>query len=158
MAGSESGTLRDEQFINLDRANVLYRLDLYMIERVIADLQKLEQRGYDDIAISINLFSSEFEQFNMAEAISRKFKESGLSPELLVIEITNDIRTLDSEKIKQQMEIFEQNGFSVWVDNFGEGYSSIGIMKQSFPINCIKFDASFMNDADQKQSKVVLKR
>lgn len=90
----KNGTLRDEQFIPiLDRANVLYRLDLYMIERVIADLQKLEQRGCDDIAISINLFGSEFEQFNMAEAISRKFKESGLSPELLVIEITNDIRT-----------------------------------------------------------------
>lgn len=155
----ESGTLRDEQFIPiLDRANVLYRLDLYMIERVIADLQKLKQRGCDDIAISINLFSSEFEQFNMAEAISRKFKESGLSPELLVIEITNDIRALDLEKIQQQMEIFEQNGFSVWVDNFGEGYSSIGIMKQSLPITCIKFGASFMNDADQKRSKVVLKK
>ncbi|GHV97932.1 hypothetical protein lacNasYZ03_00480 [Lactobacillus nasalidis] len=154
-----SGVLLDDQFIPiLDKAGVLYRLDLYMVDKVIADLKKMQQMGHLEIAISINLFSSEFDQCNMAEEISRRVKASGLSPEFLVIEISNDTRNLNSDKIREQISLFKQSGFSVWVDNFGEGYSSIGLIKDNAPFTCIKFDASFINDPDQRRSKIVLKK
>lgn len=155
----DSGMLLDEQFIpTLDRAGILYRLDLYMADKVIADLKKMQERGHLELAVSLNLFSSEFDQCNMAEEITRKVKESGLSPEFIVIEISNDTRNLNADKIREQIALFKQNGFSVWVDNFGEGYSSIGLIKDNAPVSCIKFDASFIKDPDQKRSKIVLKK
>lgn len=154
----DNGMLLDEQFIpTLDRAGILYRLDLYMADKVIADLKKMQDRGHLEIAVSLNLFSSEFDQCNMAEEITKKVKESGLPPEFLVIEISNDTRNLNVDKIREQIALFKQNGFSVWVDNFGEGYSSIGLIKDNAPISCIKFDASFIKDPDQKRSRIVLK-
>lgn len=155
----EGGLLLNEQFIpTLDKAGVLYRLDLYMADKVIADLKKMQEKGHLEVAISLNLFSSEFDQCNMAEEISRKVKESGLSPEFVVIEISNDTRNLNADKIREQIALFKQNGFSVWVDNFGEGYSSIGLIKDNAPISCIKFDASFIKDPDKKRSRTVLKK
>lgn len=155
----EGGLLLNEQFIStLDKAGVLYRLDLYMADKVIADLKKMQEKGHLEVAISLNLFSSEFDQCNMAEEISRKVKESGLSPEFVVIEISNDTRNLNADKIREQIALFKQNGFSVWVDNFGEGYSSIGLIKDNAPISCIKFDASFIKDPDKKRSRTVLKK
>lgn len=155
----DSGMLLDEQFIpTLDRAGILYRLDLYMADKVIADLKKMQERGHLELAVSLNLFSSEFDQCNMAEEITRKVKESGLSPEFIVIEISNDTRNLNADKIREQIALFKQNGFSVWVDNFGEGYSSIGLIKDNAPVSCIKFDASFIKDPDQKRSRIVLKK
>lgn len=155
----DNGMLLDEQFIpTLDRAGILYRLDLYMADKVIADLKKMQDRGHLEIAVSLNLFSSEFDQCNMAEEITKKVKESGLPPEFLVIEISNDTRNLNVDKIREQIALFKQNGFSVWVDNFGEGYSSIGLIKDNAPISCIKFDASFIKDPDQKRSRIVLKK
>lgn len=155
----DNGMLLDEHFIpTLDRAGILYRLDLYMADKVIADLKKMQDRGHLEIAVSLNLFSSEFDQCNMAEEITRKVKESGLSPEFIVIEISNDTRNLNVDKIREQIALFKQNGFSVWVDNFGEGYSSIGLIKDNAPISCIKFDASFIKDPDQKRSRIVLKK
>lgn len=155
----EGGLLLNEQFIStLDKAGVLYRLDLYMADKVIADLKKMQEKGHLEVAISLNLFSSEFDQCNMAEEISRKVKESGLSPKFVVIEISNDTRNLNADKIREQIALFKQNGFSVWVDNFGEGYSSIGLIKDNAPISCIKFDASFIKDPDKKRSRTVLKK
>lgn len=155
----EGGLLLNEQFIStLDKAGVLYRLDLYMADKVIADLKKMQEKGHLEVAISLNLFSSEFDQCNMAEEISRKVKESGLSPKFIVIEISNDTRNLNADKIREQIALFKQNGFSVWVDNFGEGYSSIGLIKDNAPISCIKFDASFIKDPDKKRSRTVLKK
>lgn len=155
----EGGLLLNEQFIpTLDKAGVLYRLDLYMADKVIADLKKMQEKGHLEVAISLNLFSSEFDQCNMAEEISRKVKESGLSPKFVVIEISNDTRNLNADKIREQIALFKQNGFSVWVDNFGEGYSSIGLIKDNAPISCIKFDASFIKDPDKKRSRTVLKK
>lgn len=155
----DNGMLLDEQFIpTLGRAGILYRLDLYMADKVIADLKKMQERGHLELAVSLNLFSSEFDQCNMAEEITRKVKESGLSPEFLVIEISNDTRNLNVDKIREQIALFKQNGFSVWVDNFGEGYSSIGLIKDNVPVSCIKFDASFIKDPDQKRSRIVLKK
>lgn len=155
----EGGLLLNEQFIpTLDKAGVLYRLDLYMADKVIADLKKMQEKGHLEVAISLNLFSSEFDQCNMAEEISRKVKESGLSPKFIVIEISNDTRNLNADKIREQIALFKQNGFSVWVDNFGEGYSSIGLIKDNAPISCIKFDASFIKDPDKKRSRTVLKK
>ncbi|MGM9905391.1 EAL domain-containing protein [Lactobacillus sp.] len=153
------GLLLNEQFIPiLDKAGVLYQLDLYMADKVIADLKKMQGKGYLEVAISLNLFSSEFDQCNMAEEISRKVKASGLSPEFIVIEISNDTRNLNADKIREQIYLFKEKGFSVWVDNFGEGYSSIGLIKDNSPVSCIKFDASFIKDPDQKRSKTVLKK
>ena len=155
----DNGMLLDEQFIpTLDRAGILYRLDLYMADKVIADLKKMQERGHLELAVSLNLFSSEFDQCNMAEEITRKVKESGLSPEFIVIEISNDTRNLNADKIREQIALFKQSGFSVWVDNFGEGYSSIGLIKDNAPVSCIKFDASFIKDPDQKRSRIVLKK
>lgn len=155
----EGGLLLNEQFIStLDKAGVLYRLDLYMADKVIADLKKMQEKGHLEVAISLNLFSSEFDQCNMAEEISRKVKESGLSPKFIVIEISNDTRNLNADKIREQIALFKQNGFSIWVDNFGEGYSSIGLIKDNAPISCIKFDASFIKDPDKKRSRTVLKK
>lgn len=155
----DNGMLLDEQFIpTLDRAGILYRLDLYMADKVIADLKKMQEKVHLEVAISLNLFSSEFDQCNMAEEITRKVKESGLSPEFVVIEISNDTRNLNADKIREQIALFKQNGFSVWVDNFGEGYSSIGLIKDNAPVSCIKFDASFIKDPDQKRSRIVLKK
>ncbi|WP_260269404.1 EAL domain-containing protein [Lactobacillus delbrueckii] len=95
--------LLDEQFIpTLDRAGILYRLDLYMADKVIADLKKMQERGHLELAVSLNLFSSEFDQCNMAEEITRKVKESGLSPEFIVIEISNDTRNLNADKIRNR--------------------------------------------------------
>ncbi|MBT8937567.1 EAL domain-containing protein [Lactobacillus delbrueckii] len=44
------------------------------------------------------------------------------------------------------------------MDNFGEGYSSIGLIKDNAPVSCIKFDASFIKSPDQKRSRIVLKK
>ena len=96
----DNGMLLDEQLIpTLDRAGILYLLDLYMADKVIADLKKMQERGHLELAVSLNLFSSEFDQCNMAEEITRKVKESGLSPEFIVIEISNDTRNLNADKI-----------------------------------------------------------
>lgn len=155
----DKGILMNEQFVPiLDRAGILYKMDLYMVDRVIADLKTMQAQGSENIAISVNLFSSEFEQYNMADEIVSRFEASGLDKELLVIEISNDIRNLNSEKVKDQIEIFYRHGFSVWVDSFGEGYSSISIMKDDLPISCVKFDASFITDDNFDRSKKVLKK
>ena len=153
----EKGFLSPADFIPyLESAGILYKLDLYVLEEVLAKLNRLKDMGLPIVPQSINLSRSDFDGCDMVEEIRRRVDDAGVNRKLITIEITESVIGSDFEYMKEQISRFRELGFPVWMDDFGSGYSSLDVL-QEIPFDLIKFDMSFMQRLDKgTKGKIIL--
>ena len=153
----ERGFLSPIDFIPiLEEANLIYKLDLYVVDRVLEKLDYIKENKLFLVPHSINLSRSDFDACDIVEEIRRRVDDAGFPRELLTIEITESIIGSDFEFMNAQVERFRSLGFPVWMDDFGSGYSSLDLL-QSIRVDLIKFDMSFVRKLDNgDNSKIIL--
>ena len=140
----------------LEKANLIYKLDLYMLEQVLEKMKRQRDAGGDMVPHSINLSRSDFDACDIVEEIRRRVDAAGVAHDRITMEITESVVGRDFGFMKGQIERFQKLGFPVWMDDFGTGYSSLDVL-QSIPFDLIKFDMSFMQKLDEGDSgKIIL--
>ena len=140
----------------LEEAGLIYKLDLYVLEQVLEQMQRQAAMGLHVVPHSINLSRSDFETCDIVEEIRKRVDASPISRSMITIEITESMIGSHFEFMKAQVERFRRLGFPVWMDDFGSGYSSIDVL-QSIPFDLIKFDMSFMRKLDEGDNgKIIL--
>jgi len=151
------GFLSPADFIPiLEETEQIYRLDLYVLETVLQKIKRLETEDIYVVPQSVNLSRSDFNACDIVEEICRRVDAAGVSRDKITIEITESTVGSDFNFMKAQIARFQALGFSVWMDDFGSGYSSLDVL-QSIPFDLIKFDMSFMKKLDEGDSgKVIL--
>ena len=152
-----NGFLSPADFIPiLEEEKLIYKLDLYMVERVIEKMKYLESQNIPVIPQSINLSRSDFESCDIVEEIRTRVDLAGIPRSKISIEITESTISSDFDFMVKQILRFKELGFPIWMDDFGSGYSSLNVLKE-IPFDLIKFDMSFMRQFDQKNNgKIIL--
>ena len=153
----ERGVLSPASFIPvLEDAGLIYKLDLYMVDRVLEFIKMQLDAGFNVIPHSINLSRSDFDACDIVEEIRKRVDASGIDRNKITIEITESVIGNDLVFMKEQVNRFRELGFPVWMDDFGSGYSSMDVL-QSIQFDLIKFDMSFMQKYDEGgNAKVIL--
>ena len=153
----ERGMLSPADFIPiLEESRLIYKVDLRMVDIIIEKIKKMKQAGLYVVPQSINLSRIDFEMCDVIEEICNRVDSAGIARELLTIEITESVIGTNFDYMKEQIERFQKLGFSVWMDDFGSGYSSLNLL-QELHFNLIKFDMRFMKQFDFKpESRIIL--
>ena len=151
------GFLSPADFIPiLEEAELIYKLDLYVVEEVLAKMKKTKEAGLHLVHQSINLSRSDFDACDIVEEICRRIDSAGISRKLFTIEITESIIGSDFDFMKAQIERFRSLGFPVWMDDFGSGYSSLDVL-QSLTVDLIKLDMRFMQQfSHDNKNRIIL--
>ena len=140
----------------LEEANLIYKVDLYILEQVLEKMKFMKANGFFEVSQSINISRSDFDVCDIVKEIYTRVDNAGISHNKINIEITESILGRDFEFMTAQIERFKKLGFSVWMDDFGSGYSSLNVL-QVIPFDLIKFDMSFMRQLDKgKNGKIIL--
>ena len=153
----EKGVLSPADFIPaLEDAGLIYKLDLYMIDRVVECILAQKAAGFTIVPHSVNLSRSDFVSCDIVEEVRKRMDAAGIDHALITIEITESTIGSDLEFMKEQVERFRALGFPVWMDDFGSGYSSMDVL-QSIRFDLIKFDMSFMRKLNEGEAgKIIL--
>ena len=152
----EEGLLSPGDFIPvLEDAGLIYKLDLYVLEQVLEKIKRLTAAGLYAVPHSINLSRADFDACDIVEEISTRVDASGVARDRITIEITESVIGSDFDFMKEQVERFQKNGFPVWMDDFGSGYSSLDVL-QSIKFDLIKFDMGFLRKLDEGGGKIIL--
>jgi diguanylate cyclase (GGDEF)-like protein/PAS domain S-box-containing protein len=97
------------------------------------------------LKISVNLSGRQFSQAELVEQVERILQETGLSPESLVLEVTESAVMENAEKAVARLSQLKSLGVALHLDDFGTGYSSLGYLHR-FQIDTLKVDRTFVGN------------
>ena len=153
----EKGFLSPGDFIPiLEKAGLITRLDLYVLDQILQKIQRQKKAGLYIVPQSLNLSRVDFDHCDIVDEICKRVDAAGIPRENLTIEITESMVGSDFDFMKDQVERFQRNGFQVWMDDFGSGYSSLDVL-QDIHFDLIKFDMRFMQRFEEgTESRIIL--
>ena len=151
------GLLMPSAFIPvLEEAMLIPKLDLCVVRQVLRDLKDNEKNGNQNVPVSINFSRADFDAYDLVQEICALVDDAQVDRKLINIEITESLVGSDFDYMKQQVQRFRAQGFQVWMDDFGSGYSSLDVL-QSIKFDLIKFDMGFMRRLDEgDDGKIIL--
>ena len=155
----EKGVIFPSDFIPLFESNgKICQLDLYMFTEVCKTLQRWQREGRHLLPISFNLSRQHyFQNPAFLESFVQVAKEYQIPRGLLDFELTESI-FFDNDKftaVKKSLDDMHHHGFLCSLDDFGVGFSSLGLLKE-FDIDTIKFDRQFFLDVSTQKSKTIV--
>ena len=132
-----------EQFISVVNASPISdRVALWVMQSACRQGRLWQQKGHD-IRISVNLSPSQFKSGDLAATVESVLRDTGFSPTLLELEVTENILLEDDERALQIFRRIQALGVGIAFDDFGTGYASLAYLKK-FPLDRIKIDKSFV--------------
>ncbi|MCZ7454758.1 EAL domain-containing protein [Rhizobium rhizogenes] len=143
------GLLAPSEFIGLaEETGLIVELGESILKKACQQAQAWIVAGLSPIKMAVNISPRQF-QGGLVEQIQSVLKETGLSPSLLEIEITETLIIQDVETSVRIMRSIKEMGVSLSLDDFGIGYSCLGMLK-TFPLSCMKIDRSFLTHLPEK--------
>lgn len=142
------GMISPANFIPLFEQNgFIEKIDFMVFERVCQFLHEWNKSGPNGtcpypITISCNLSRIELNNPQLAKIYSQIASQYDIFPSKIEIELTESMMYGNKKQLLAQMNKIKDAGFSISVDDFGSGYSSLNLLK-SIPADVIKLDKEF---------------
>ncbi len=139
----ERGMIYPDQFIPIIEENGFIRnVDYYIWSRACRFIQKCDQQGLTPCPISVNVSRVHLKDDACIRFLDELIRDSGISRNLLELEITE---TADDQQVSLKALQLKEEGFTLLMDDFGSGYSSLNILLET-PFDVIKLDRKFMEN------------
>ena len=139
----------------LEEAHLIHKLDLFILKKVCEQYRKEADLGHKCVPMSFNLSRLDFKLSEIYKEIKLYTDKYRVPHEMLHIEITESVLDDDDgDYIKEQITRVQREGFEVWMDDFGAGFSSLNMLKD-YDFDFIKIDMIFLRNFTEK-SKVVI--
>lgn len=151
------GSISPGEFIPiLEGTGQVYKLDCFVWEKCCELIKKWRDEGASaPVSISVNLSRADLEGGDVVGKIEELIEKYSVKPELLRIEITESAYMKEPEKIISMVKEFQKMGFTVEMDDFGSGYSSLNMLKD-VPVDVLKIDFKFLHGADEKSRSPII--
>jgi diguanylate cyclase (GGDEF)-like protein/PAS domain S-box-containing protein len=139
----ERGLLAPGAFIDALAENPLARdLGSWVLHTACKQAATWRSLGFS-IRMSVNLFPVQFHDGALVEDVKKALLESGLPPEALDLEITENIALSQDEALLEPFRQLRARGVNLAFDDFGTGYASLSYLRR-YPLSRIKIDRSFV--------------
>lgn len=144
----QKGMIPPINFIGVFEKNgFIIRLDYYVWEETCRMISEMKKTGISGYPISINVSRAHFYGTELKSKLLYLIQKYNLEPQDLELEITETICAEDTDTIYKLVKELQNEGFSVAMDDFGSGYSSLNMLKE-MPLNVIKMDLKFLDSGE----------
>ena len=154
----ELGPISPGEFIPFfEKSGKICQLDLYIFEKACQALAAWVERGVTPVPISVNLSRAHFRKSDFLRAFHDIKQRYHIPDGMIELELTESIFFTSKQiaHVKQVIEKMHAYGFLCSLDDFGVGYSSLGLLKE-FDVDTIKLDRQFFgNIAHEKAQKII---
>jgi len=127
-----------------ERNGVIGKIDYYMWDKVCALLQKWQQEGRRTGPVSVNVSRVNMYNPNLLSLLLRLTRKYQIPPSLLPLELTESAYMQNPEIMSKTVRALQSAGFTIMMDDFGSGYSSLNSLKD-IPVDVLKIDMKFLS-------------
>ena len=132
-----------DKFIPLFEQNgFITKLDFYVYEAVFKFLDKQLKTGGKVVPVSVNMSRNHNRPEKFVTEFMNIFKKYDIPPSLIQVEII-ERSVMDDNTLREITERLHNNGFTVAMDDFGSGESSLNMLTK-VPVDVLKFDREFL--------------
>ncbi len=145
----ERGLIAPDQFLPFaEESGFIHNINDWVIRKACTQAQKWVQAGkFAGCRMGVNISGSNINFKQLVEKIVTIFKETGLAPEYLELELTERVMMENTEEARLMLLQLRNMGVTIAIDDFGTGYSALSHL-QLFPLSTLKIDKSFVKNID----------
>ena len=145
----QKGLMAPDLFIPVFEKNgFILKLDLFILKECLQLLKKWKENNQPLIPIGVNFSRLHLQDPSFIETLVCLTDQYGIAHSLIEVELTESIVFGDVARMQQVMAELHEKGFSVAMDDFGSGYSSLNILKNLY-FDCVKMDKDFLASGDE---------
>ncbi|HTA12127.1 MAG TPA: aminotransferase class I/II-fold pyridoxal phosphate-dependent enzyme [Solirubrobacteraceae bacterium] len=139
----ERGMIPPDQFIAVaEQAGLGRALTRRMLELALTQARAWREEGLD-LHVAVNTTVGDLLDAHFPNEVAATLEAHGLPPEVLVLEVTENMVLSDPLRIGDILAQLGELGLGLSLDDFGTGYSSLAHLK-SLPVGEVKIDRSFV--------------
>ncbi len=148
-----------DQFIPIFEQNgFILQLDMYMLENVCKMIKKWIEEKVEPITISVNFSRVHFSNPNFVKEIKGIVDKYDIPSKYIEIELTERTIVENENALVKIVDDLHKAKFTLSMDDFGAGYSSLGILK-TIDVDIVKLDKSFLDDSSSnKKGAIIMER
>ncbi len=154
----QRGLIPPAKFIPLfERNGFITRLDEYVWEESCRYLRRWMDEGRRDVpvSLSVNISRTDVFRVDLRAHFTELIRRYDLPADALRLEITESAYMQSSEQLIGVVRELRAAGFTVEMDDFGAGYSSLNTLKD-VPVNVLKLDMRFLSGGDTERGRTIL--
>lgn len=146
----EKGMISPGEFIPVfERNGFIMKLDHYIWDKSCQLIRKWLDEGKKPFPISVNISRVSLYNPNLVASICGLVEKYQIPVELFQLELTESAFTNNEDLICKAMEALQEKGFTILMDDFGSGYSSLNVLKD-IEVDVLKIDMKFLADTDKE--------
>lgn len=136
------GMISPADFVPVFEENgFILKLDQLIWESACKRIRSWIDRGIEPVPVSVNISREYIRSFDVTGEILHLVKQYDIPIKLLELEITE---TTDAEGVSDIVSKMKDAGFTMLMDDFGSGYSSLNMLKTT-QFDVLKIDREFLS-------------
>jgi diguanylate cyclase (GGDEF)-like protein/PAS domain S-box-containing protein len=140
------GDVTPTQFIPVaEETGLIVPIGKWVLKTACAQNVAWQKQGLPPVCMAVNLSMRQLMDDNLLEDIRETLSHTGMSPNLLELEITESMIMHNPARLVPLLTKIKQMGIRLAIDDFGTGYSSLAQLK-NFPVDTLKVDRSFIRN------------
>jgi diguanylate cyclase (GGDEF)-like protein/PAS domain S-box-containing protein len=148
------GVVSPRDFIPIaEESGLIIELGEWVLRQACAEAATWKQH----LKISVNVSAVQFRRGNLQGLVHAVLLETGLAPARLELEITEGVLIENVSRAAAILRNLKALGIRIALDDFGTGYSSLSYL-QSFPLDLIKIDRTFISNLEQGNDSMAIVR
>ncbi|MFO1251483.1 MAG: EAL domain-containing protein [Inhella sp.] len=149
------GLLGPDRFIPFaEERGLIGAIDDWVLRRALQLLSSWDALGLPVPRVAVNRSGCGLRR-DLVERVDAALAEQGLDGTRLEIEITETALSADGAEALSVLHALRERQVSIAVDDFGEGYSSLGQLHR-LPIDVLKIDRSFVRDIGEPRATAMV--
>ncbi|WP_373080136.1 EAL domain-containing protein [Fusobacterium varium] len=141
----------------MEETGDIVKLDFTIYQKVCEYIKERKNKNLTLFPISVNVSREHFKNPYFVQQFDYIIKSSDIESKYIEIEITESIFSHNLKDILDAIYKLKSLGYSIQMDDFGSGYSSLNLLKD-IPFDLIKLDKEFLGRGKiSKKNKVLIK-
>ena len=153
----DSGLMLPGEFIHIfERNGFIQKLDKYVWNKTCSHLKKWKEMNLNIQPISVNVSRANLYSRLIEKDLLEIVTTHGIPAHYMPLEITESVFVKDVFLLNDKITKLKDMGFSIQMDDFGSGFSSLNVLKD-VSIDTLKIDMEFFSDTKHiDKSKVIV--
>ncbi len=154
----ERGLIPPNEFIKIaEQSSLINQIGEFVFGETCRQIREWLDKGLSVPRVSVNISARHLRAESLVETLDRIKASHDISPKMLCIEITEHALLEEGDTVKKNMRLLNEAGYSISLDDFGMGHSSLLYLKR-WAVDELKIDRSFVDGlVNSAEDRVIVK-